>query len=164
MWIIEIIMDEKIFTLTCDEQGSLLALGLLTCDEQGSLLALGLFSKGVRSQWKSDNKYPFGAEKTKSSPIFAAYFPLYAKFRNVRIFAIHCKKSNPKFRDITWNVEEKEILRFPHQFYVISRKVDYLWDSVSPIRSKDVRISSFPVFLTLHDYLKSIFFLGNCTG
>ena len=57
------------------------------------------------------------------------------------MFSMHYQKSNQNFRDITWNVEKNEILhyifcivsRFPRYstFHVLSRKIDYLWDSVS---------------------------------
>ena len=49
------------------------------------------------------------------------------------------KKANPNFRDRTWNVEENLILHelfrvqyhvFPATLHVISRKDDFLWDSV----------------------------------
>ena len=59
--------------------------------------------------------------------------------RHVHQQDIYCKKSNPNFRDIIWNIEENLILheifrvvsRFPlYTFHVISRKVDYLWDCV----------------------------------
>ena len=59
--------------------------------------------------------------------------------RHVHQQDIYCKKSNPNFRDIIWNVEENLILheifrvvsRFPLcTFHVILRKVDYLWDCV----------------------------------
>ena len=48
---------------------------------------------------------------------------------------IHCPKSNLNFRDITPHVEENEIqhkiFRIVSRFLrVISRKIDYLWDSV----------------------------------
>ena len=52
---------------------------------------------------------------------------------------VHCPTNNPNFRDITWNVEENETLHgilrvvssFPHYtFRIISRKIDFLWDSV----------------------------------
>ena len=56
-------------------------------------------------------------------------------------YSIHCLKSNPNFRDITWNVVDNMILhelfrvvsRFPATFHVISRKKDFLWDGVSPV-------------------------------
>ena len=52
---------------------------------------------------------------------------------------LHCPKSNPNVRDITWNVEDNEILHVIFRvvvlfsnatFHVISRKIDYLWESV----------------------------------
>ena len=51
---------------------------------------------------------------------------------------LNCPKINPNFRHITWNVEENMILHeisalyhvFFTTFYVISRKIDYFWDSV----------------------------------
>ena len=40
------------------------------------------------------------------------------------LWHIHCPKSNPKFRDITWNVEENEI---QHEiFRVLSRFPRYI--------------------------------------
>ena len=50
-----------------------------------------------------------------------------------------CPKDNPNFRDITRKVQENEILQeifrlvylvFTATFRVISRNIDYLWDSV----------------------------------
>ena len=45
---------------------------------------------------------------------------------------IHCPKSNPNFRDIKRIVVENMILHeiFSVTFHVISRKMDFLWDSV----------------------------------
>ena len=112
------------------------------------------------------------------------YFPLgnrhiYFTFNNILLFcfhdkAIHCPRSNPNFREITWNVVENmtlheifhvvsRFLRYSYiscyicyimlytrsgenvilhgmfhevryhvspTFHVISRKIDFLWDSV----------------------------------
>ena len=52
---------------------------------------------------------------------------------------MQCQKINPNFRVLTCNVEENEklhkifrvVLRFSATFHVISRKIYYLWDSVS---------------------------------
>ena len=56
------------------------------------------------------------------------------------ILTMHCPKSDQNFRDITRNVGENmiylEIVRvvqylvFPVTFPVISRKIDYIWDSL----------------------------------
>ena len=59
--------------------------------------------------------------------IIPVYLPVCGK--RIHDFPwIHCPKSNQNFRNITWNVEKNEIL--PATFH-ISRKTDYLWESVA---------------------------------
>ena len=57
---------------------------------------------------------------------------------------LHCLKSNPNFCDITWNVDENQILLYIkysayssitlHTFYVLSRKIAYCGDGKAGIR------------------------------
>ena len=67
--------------------------------------------------------------------------PMFLERHYIRLgslYQIHCLKSNPNFRNITWNVVENMILheifrlasRLPATFHFISRKIDFLWDSV----------------------------------
>ena len=60
--------------------------------------------------------------------------PLYPWFL---VSGLHCPKSNPNFRNITWNVEENMILHeifrvvlyhvFLATFHVLLRKIDYFY-------------------------------------
>ena len=66
-----------------------------------------------------------------SSSCFRETTSDYYTFRDI----IHCSKCNPNFRDITLNVEENEIFLVVSRvsratFHVLSRKIDYLLDSV----------------------------------
>ena len=75
------------------------------------------------------------------------WFPGFLYYLNT-VRAIHCPKSNPNFRDITWNAVENMTLYknprsmchvFPVTFHVISRKIDFLRDSVHcTVRGEDL--------------------------